>query len=308
MDYNVLSDAALLGVSYAALEAANASWAGQLMTTIDSNQETETLAWLGNVPGMREWIGGKQAKTMLVHQYSISSKDWESTVEYHRRDLAEDKTGQLQSRLNEQMTRALGHRTKLLSQLIANGATAVCYDGHYFFDTNHVDGDSGQMSNNIQFDVTTPDGPTAGEMERAILASIQQLFTFKDDQGEPINENAADFLIIGPAKYMSAALAATTSPTVIDGTASRTNLIQNSGAFKIRYVPNARLTGNKFATFRVDGGVKPFINLEREPLEISVLGEGSDFYFETHRKRVSVTSAGNVGYGLWQHAVQTELT
>ena len=47
------------------------------------------------------------------------------------------------------------HYASLLSTLIVNGATTVCYDGQYFFDTDHSEGASGTQSNKIDSDIST---------------------------------------------------------------------------------------------------------------------------------------------------------
>lgn len=308
MSAKVLSDRAILGLYYQRLELGDTSWVGKLAMEVDSDQDKETLRWLGMPPQMREWLGGKQAKSFADFEYSITNKDWESTVEYHERELSEDKTGQLQVRLNEHVQRSYSHSAKLLTNLITAAESTPCYDGQYFFDTDHAEGDSGSQSNDLTASATSPTAPTAGEMEKAILASIAALYGLKDDQGEPLNENAKEFMIMVPTKFWAAALTAIGGGIIVDGSTSRSNMIVNQNEFNLTLKQNPRLSWTtKFATFRTDGNLKPFVDLVREPISVSVLGEGSDHYFNTRQKRVSVTKAGNVGYGLWQGAALTTL-
>ncbi|MBZ4251856.1 hypothetical protein LAJ57_13170, partial [Streptococcus pneumoniae] len=82
---------------------------------------------------------------------------------------------------------------------------------------------------------------------------------FKDDQGEPMNEEATSFLVMVPVPFMSAAAAALKNPVITDGSGSRTNTITNLGGFSFELAVNPRLTWTtKFATFRTDGMTKPF--------------------------------------------------
>lgn len=306
MGVEVLSDRAISGRYYQTLEQGAHPWIGRLAVEIPSDQDSENHVWLGMPPQMREWLGGKQANTLRSFEYRITNKDWESTMEYHERELAEDKTGQFQVRLQEHIRRIQSHPAKLLSQLIMDAESNACYDGQYFFDTDHSEGDSGSQSNDVTYDVTTTTAPTVGDFEQAILSSVQQMYSFKDDQGEPINEDAREFGVMVPIPFWKTAMSALGGAIIVDGSVSRTNMIVNQNEFKLTLWANPRLTWTtKFATFRLDGVVKPFIDQVRERPVVKVLGEGSDHYFETRRKRVSVEKAGNVGFGLWQGACLT---
>ena len=74
-------------------------------------------------------------------------------------------------------------------------------------------------------------------------------------------------------------------------------------------VSNARLTWTtKFATFRTDGRIKPFILQEEVPVRLDNLAEGSDTNFLNRNQLYSATWWGNVAFGLWQHACMTTIT
>ena len=62
--------------------------------------------------------------------------------------------------------------------------------------------------------VATATAPTPYEMALAILGVIQWFYTLLDDQGEPINGEARNFLAMVPVPFWGAAVAAMTSPTV----------------------------------------------------------------------------------------------
>lgn len=302
----LIQDRAIIGMYYNRLEQGDLGWVNDLAFEIESSQDTETLKWLGMPPGMREWIGGRHAKSFLDFNYSLANKDWESTIEYHERDLAEDKTGQLQVRINEHADRALSHEAKLLSALIADGESKICYDGQYYFDTDHAEGDSGTQSNDLTYDAATPAKPTVAEMEDAILSSIEAMYGFKDDQGEPLNEGAASFGVMVPINMWKTARAAVAADTIVQGGTARDNLIRRFDDVKINIIVNPRLSWNtKFVTFRNDGSVKPFVKLMREPLTVDVLGAGSEYFFETRHVKVGLKKAGNIGFGMWQGAALT---
>lgn len=302
----LINDQAIIGMYYNRLEQGDMSWVNDLAFDVDSNQDFEKLTWLGMPPSMREWIGGRQAKTFLDFDYTIDNKDFESTIEYHERDLAEDKTGQLQVRINEHADRGMSHEAKLLSALIAGGESGVCYDGQYYFDTDHSEGKSGVQSNSLTATAANTSKPTVSEMEDAVLSSIEKMYGYKDDQGEPLNENARAFTVMVPVNMWKVARAAVSAETIIQGGSARDNLIAKFNDITIDIVVNPRLSWTtKFATFRRDGSVKPFVKLIREKLSVDVLGVDSEYFFETRHIKAGLKKAGNVGFGMWQGATLT---
>ena len=155
MGAETLSSRAVIGRFYKELEQnVGASWIGALANKFQSNQDSETYPWIGQVPAMREWIGGRQAKGFTQNGITISNKHWESTLSVSATDLRRDKTGQLDVRIRELATKANAHWASLLSTLIINGESTACYDGQYFFDTDHSEADSGTQSNDISVDIS----------------------------------------------------------------------------------------------------------------------------------------------------------
>ena len=220
--------------------------------------------------------------------------------------IRRDKTGQIMVRIAEQTERANSHWAKLLVELIIAGEASLCYDGQYFFDTDHSEGDSGTQDNDLAFDVTAPTTPTAGEMETFILRLIQQIIGFKDDQGEYMNENAKRFLVMVPVPFMSAAAAALGSTIIVDASTSRSNTIltlSSLAGFQVGLAVVPRLTWTtKIAVFRADGQLMPFIRQEEEDVSVDAIAEGSEEEFKNDRHLYGIKAIRNVGYGYWQKA------
>ena len=306
MSANLITSRAVIGSFYAALDQADTAWVNNVSMKINSDQASETYAWLGMVPAMREWLGGRSAKDLREFSYSLANKEHEATLEVTVPELRRDKSGQLLIRIGELADRVMSYPAKLLSTLIENAETTTCYDGQYFFDTDHVDNDSGTQDNDLTYAAATGTTPTIDEMRGAILQSIKAILGFKDDRGEPMNENARSFLVMVPLTYWQQAIEAVTLPTVATGGA---NIIPNLAGFNISVLPNARLTWTtKMATFRTDGRVKPFILQEEMPLSMKAVAEGSELEFNENKHRYGVNWAGNVGYGYWQYSCLTTFT
>lgn len=308
-----LGSRAIIGRFYKALEQdAGMGWVDPVSMLFTSDQSSETYAWLGQSPAMREWIGGREAKGFRENGITIANKKYEATLEIPLDWMRRDKTGQIQVRIDEMAQRANAHWAKLLTALIEAGEDATlgtCYDGQYFFDTDHSEGDSGTQSNDISVDITTTTAPTAAEMETAILTATQKIMGYKDDQGEPMNEAARSFVVMVPTTFMSATAAALNNPIITTGSTSFTNTLVNLGGFSYQIAINPRLTWTtKFALFRADGGVSPFIRQEEESLQISALAEGSEEEFKNDRHLYGIKAMRNVGFGYWQKACLVTFT
>lgn len=312
----------VLGMIYAALEAKNQmNWIDPLSLETTSNSASEKYAWLGNVPQMREWKGNRISKQLREYDYTIVNRLFEATLEVAVADLRRDKTGQLQKRIAELARRADTHWATLITELITNGTSATlgkCYDGAAFFSAAHTEGDSGTQTNLLtatevtSLNVGTATAPTAAEMASAIFDCIAYAGTYKDDQGEPINEDATNWILMaGNATIWGAAAKAISQNMVNSGGAAIDNVLKNVG-LNIQPVFNARLTASswtdKFLLFRADAPVAPFIRQSETAMNVNALAEGSDYEFtnKAHLYGLDVNRAA--GYGLWQGALHCTLS
>lgn len=302
----LITSRAVIGRFYRALEQdIGNSWVPGVSMLFNSDQESETYAWLGQSPAMREWVGARHAKGLTESSITIANKKFEATLEMPVDWIRRDKTGQIDVRINELAGRANAHWASLLSTLLINAESAVCYDGQYFFDTDHVEGDSGSQSNDITSDVTTTTAPTMAEFQTAILKATEQLLGLKDDQGEPMNENAREFLVMVPVAFLTAAAGAL-GATIISQTSNQIQALGSLGGFTYRLAVNARLSwSTKFALFRADGPTAAFIRQEEEAIKMSAIAEGSEIEFTHDVHRYGIKAMRNVGYGYWQRAVLT---
>jgi len=303
MPYQTLSSRAIMGRFYRALEQDQGeAWVNATSMLFNSDQESETYRWLGQTPAMREWIGGRLSKPLREDGITLFNKPWEATLEIPVDWMNRDKTGQIQVRINELAQRAQSHWADLLTNLIVAGATTRCYDGDYFFGDAHAEGSSGTQDNNIGGAAATGTQPTTAEMQTAIVAATAQILGLKDDQGLPMNAGARRFTLMVPVVYLEPAVLAL-GASVIASTDSTVKALGSLGGFGYDLAINPRLTWtDKFALFRTDGHVKPFIRQEERGVEMAAIAEGSELEFNERMHRYGVSAWRNVGYGYWQHA------
>jgi phage major head subunit gpT-like protein len=295
-----LTSQAVVGRFYRRLEEyAQSAWWTRLAMHFASRQESETYKWLGMVPQVREWVGGRRVRPLRSDGVTIVNKTWESTVRVDADERRRDKTGQILVRVSELARRVATHPNKLLTKLIIDAESTPGYDGQYFFDTDHSEGDSGTQDNDLTYDVTTPAGPTDTEMYEAIIKAIGQILSFRDDQGEPMNDAASEFLIMVPMNFLSATMTALATKQAV----AVSNPLTSGDPFRVTWVANPRLTWTtKFAVFRTDGGTRPFIFQEELPVQMQVLAEGSELEINENQHQYGVKAIHAAGYGFWQEA------
>ena len=314
-----LGSRAVIGRFYAALQQyMGSSWISQIAMPFDSDQESETYKWLGMVPQMREWIGDKQASGFRDNGITVINKEFEATLEILTKWLRRDKTGQLKIRIAELAARAGGHWGELLSTLISNGTgstSGLCYDGQYFFDSDHSEGDSGTQLNLLTatqvtaLDVTTAASPTPVEAAKAILGVIAYMLACKDDKGKPMNSQARSFLVMTSPVLWASLAPAIYNRQVNSGETNPIQAIIENSQFKIDVAANPNLTyTTQFVTFRTDAPAKPFIMQEEVPVQMKALAAGSEHEFKTGKQLYSVEASRNVAYGYWQYASHSTLS
>jgi phage major head subunit gpT-like protein len=301
MGASSLGSRAIIGSFYNELQQnLGATWIPGTSMEFKSDQESETYKWLGMAPAMREWVGGRWAKGFRENGLTIVNKTYEATLEVLVDEIRRDKTGQVMLRVAELARRTNSHWAKLLTALIVAGFATVCYDGYYFFHTLHAEGDSGNQDNDLTGTAATSTQPTSAEMETAIMACIMAILGFKDDQGEPMNEDAKEFMLMVPPCYLSPAAAATKNEFTSAGVS---NTLVNMKGFGIQLEVNPRLTAvDRFYMFRTDAKTKALIRQSEEDVTISAIAEGSELEFNENKHHYGVKAIRNVGYGYWQHA------
>jgi phage major head subunit gpT-like protein len=284
---------------FEAMESMEPAQYERVASIISSTGEVETYAWLGRTPQMREFKGERQPAGMAEYSYAITNKTWESSISVERAALEDERYGQIRTRINSLAERVRFHRDKLVFELLQNGFATTCYDGQYFFDNGHIEGNSGTQSNL----------GSAALDAASLKAGITAMMKFVDDKGEPLGI-IPDTLVVPPDLQWTAK-ELTTSPIVVvnvgDGTAGSGAIAATDynnvlrGSLDVIVSPYLTDTTDWYllCTRRV---VKPIIFQERVPVEFASLEEESESGFMRDEYVYGVRARYNVGYGPWQYA------
>ena len=122
--------------------AAPSKWSTVAMKAM-SNTSKEEYGWLGAVPGLREWVGERVIQNLSLQSYAITNRIFESTVSVKRTEIEDDNVGVLAPAFRMMGREAAIHPDKLVFGLLKSGFNTLCYDGQFFFDTDHPVGGQG---------------------------------------------------------------------------------------------------------------------------------------------------------------------
>lgn len=265
----------------------------KLATVVESTDEKESYNWLGAVPAMREWVDERMAGALRPHEYEIVNRKYEATIEVDRETFEDDKLSQLRPRIEELALRAASFPDELCVKLLNSGFSSSCYDGQFFFDTDHKEGDSGTQSNKL----TSAFGSTALE------GAIETMMGFRDDQGKPLGL-LPDTLLVGPDNYFNARAVLNSQSIVVAGSSD----VEKPGGNTLQGVLNLLVSPHvdpgKWFVLASGYPVRPLLFQWRVRPEFTAVTDPSDEYvFSTDVFKYGVRARCGAGYGLWYMAV-----
>ncbi|MBE3574547.1 MAG: Mu-like prophage major head subunit gpT family protein [Firmicutes bacterium] len=268
-----------------ALAATQPKWP-QIATLIPSSTSQEEYRWLGRLPRMREWVGERVVQNLSNAGFTIKNRDWEATIEVDRNDIEDDTLGLYSSLIQAMGQAAATHPDELVFGLLAAGFTNPCYDGQYFFDTDHKDGDGPVQSNRGDKVLTA----------QSYADARAQMMSLLDERGNPM-QIMPDLLIV-PPQLEKAGLEILQADRLANGA---TNIYRNSAQLLV----SPYLASSPTAWYLVDTSkpIKPLIfQRRRDPQFVAKDRPDDDTVFMRKKFIYGTDSRDNAGYGLWQLA------
>ena len=265
-----------------------AQW-DKIATVVPSERDTEQYAWLGALPGMREFLDERTPADLKPYSYAIKNKTWESTLSVDRTALEDDQYGQIALRVRQMALVAKQHLDSIVFGLLGQGFTAAGYDGVPFFGVHNQ---GGAQSNK------GTEALSAASLQTAITAMMR----FTDDQGRPMGTRPT-LLVIPPEMYWEATqlLDSTFYPDPVGGGGQ--NLAANSlrGMLTLLTTPYLLSPSNWFLldTGRV---VRALVLQMRKEFEFSALESTSENGFLRDQFMYGVRARYNAGFGDWRAA------
>ena len=264
-----------------------AQW-DKIATMIVSDKDTEQYAWLGALPGLREFVDERQPGDLKPYSYAIKNRTWESTISIDRTALEDDQYGQIALRVRQMASVAKQHLDTIVFGLLASGFAANGYDGVPFFGGHN----QGNVQNNKGTDVLS---------SSSLQAAVTAMMRFTDDQGRPAAVKP-DVLVVPPELYWEAATLLNSAfypdPLVAANQDLGTNPLQ--GLLTLVTTPYLADTSDWFLldTKRV---VRAVVLQMRKPFEFTALDDEENAFMRD-QYMYGVRARYNVGFGDWRAA------
>lgn len=262
----------------------------EIASVIPSTTDSETYAWLGDIPGMREWIGDREVQNLTASSYVIRNKDFELTVGVDRNAIEDDKLGLYNVSIQMLAQSAAAHPDELIFKLLASGFTEKCFDGQPFFSNAHKIGN--KTVSNMSHDKLTMD---------AYIKARTAIMSITNSKGRALNL-IPEKLVVPPALEKEAR-----DILVADFVNGTKNTMQ--GTAKPVVVP--QLAGHDSSWFLLctNRPVKPLIYQQRKKAKfVSKTQETDENVFMKKQFLYGADSRGNVGFGFWQMAFGSDGT
>lgn len=256
----------------------------QIATVVPSTTDAETYAWLGDIAGMREWIGDREIQNLSASSYTIRNKNFELTISVPRNAIEDDKLGLYNPSVQMLAQSAAAHPDDLVFQLLPGGFTTECFDGLPFFSQNHKVGKN-KVSNMTNAKLT------AASYSAARAAMMSQ----RNSKNRPLNL-VPNLLVVPPA------LESTAREILIADIVNGTKNIMQGTATPLM-APQLAGYDSMWFLLCTTRPIKPFIYQERKAAKfVSKTADTDDNVFNSNENHYGADSRGNAGYALWQMA------
>lgn len=253
-------------------------------TVVSSSTGEQDYKWLGQMPGMREWIGEREIQALAAYDYLIKNKKFEMTIGVPREDIEDDKYGVYTPLFSNMGESAALHPDDLIFGAMMDGFNEKCYDGLSFFHTAHKVGDA-TYSNRSNKKLS----------RESYMEARSAMMSIRGDQGKSL-KLVPDLLVVSPAEEEMARLILEADQ--IDGT---TNVLK--GTAKILVEPTLAEHSHYWFLLCTNRFLKPFIYQLRQKIKfVSLTKDTDENVFMRDEYLYGADGRSNAGYGFWQMA------
>jgi len=270
----------------------NEDWR-KIVTEVPSTKDKESYAWLGSTPSMRKWVDERMPAGLAEHGFDITNEKYEASIAVPVDALEDDQYGQIRIRVQQLAEAAKMFYAEKAFEALIGGTSTKCYDGQYFFDTDHEEGSSGVQDNINNLELTSEN----------LSATRSAMMRFKDDKGKKMRISG-DILVV-PPELEATALEITKAETIERYTASANDKQPTLNVHKGRYtVVTDPEIEDVDSWYLVCGNrvTKPVIFQNRKPTTFDALEAGTETGFTRDEYQYGVKNRFAMGLGDWRLA------
>jgi phage major head subunit gpT-like protein len=255
-----------------------------LFMDLDSKSSSEKYGFLGDIPGVVEWVGDKKCGFVKDYGYTIANRDFYTAIDIDRNEIEDDGLGRLKQKCDSLVAAVGGWKESLLTEMLNNSLTSLAYDGVPFF----ANAGGARVTDNL---LSGSGVDTILHIITDIAAARAAMRKFVSDQGRVLSLEMDTIVCSDELEFL---MDQATAPTYTDGSG---NLQQNPVAKWVKnvvYLPGLTDTDDWFA-FCTGFFLKPLVFQTRQnPTPVL-----DDTAVKRNKKLVySVEMRGNTGWTL----------
>lgn len=274
----------------AALSTMPSQWQ-RIAQVYNLDAKSRDLVDLGAAPMPTEAQAGGTFQDYIEKHLEVEEKSWEIVVGYSYNAESNDQTDALERKVRGAGANFQRHIDKSVFQALNTGdgtTWGLCYDGQYFFDTDHADEGAKYATAQANLGTSTLD---LDAFDTAMVAAQD----FLDDQGEYYG-TIPNILLVPPAlRRTGHQLVANPSDY---GTVNR---VDNTYVGQLDLMVSPYLDSTAWILLDTSREIKPVILVMREQPNLQaawfepLAGDGGIYYFKFYARY-------NVAYGDWRLA------
>lgn len=104
---------------------------------VTSDGASNTYEWLSAFPAFREWVGARTHKVAKETAFTVKNRKFENTLDIPVEKIEDDSYGMYGDVAESYGESVFDLQNDLIFGQVASGFSTVCYDGQFFFDTDH---------------------------------------------------------------------------------------------------------------------------------------------------------------------------
>ncbi len=160
----------------------------QIASQIDTTLPTQNYSWLGRGAVMELFKDEAREQRIVEYDYSLADNIYKAKLTVNRKTLEDEQYGLLKMHAQDLGSEPARFQDELIFTALEAGFTNTCYDGQYFFDTDHQSADNTANQSNKM---------TAALSDSALETAHTTMASFVDDKNKPMRL-VPDTLVVGP--------------------------------------------------------------------------------------------------------------
>lgn len=277
----------------------NALWHLGVATEVQSSDASNLYYFQDVFPRLSKWVGPRHFSNVKLEDYLLENEDYEGGFRIPTNVVEDDKLGSFDAALKNLGRSARLWPNDLVRAAIIAGGSTVCYDGQYFFDSDHplvVEGSTDSTQSNLH----TSCALTAANLQTVHTA----MATRRGSDGQPLGVTPSVLIVPEALRFTAKRILEADSSGYLanaSSTAADTNILK--GIVGMLVLPE--LDASSSTTWYLADTTKPLkpmvLQVRRMPSRLDILNRPTDAnVFNDKEIVVGVDGRGAAGYGLWQ--------